>query len=56
MKPKKDAMEVTEMLLEEKKILVHAYKNALLKDYIRVSIGSKRAMKIFLDAFYEIDG
>lgn len=55
-KPKKDAMEVTEMLLEEKKILVHAYKNALLKDYIRVSIGSKRAMKIFLDAFYEIDG
>lgn len=53
--PKHDAREVTKRLEEEKKVLVHAYGNDLLKKYIRVSVGSKAAMKLFLDAFYEID-
>ena len=54
-KPVHDAHEVTKRLEEEKKVLVHAYGNEMLKDYIRVSVGSVDAMNIFLDAFYEID-
>lgn len=54
-KPKHDVNEVVERLEAEKKILVHAYGNDLLKGYIRVSIGSRAAMKIFLDAFLAID-
>ncbi|MDE6655742.1 MAG: histidinol-phosphate aminotransferase family protein [Anaeroplasmataceae bacterium] len=54
-KPKSDALLLTEKLKTEKKILVHGYRNALLKDYIRVSTGSIKAMKIFLDAFFELD-
>ena len=47
---------VNDFVLEkEKKVLVHAYGNELLKDYLRISTGSKDAMKIFLDAFLEID-
>lgn len=46
---------VSESLEKEKKVLVHPYGNPLLKDYIRVSTGSKRAMSIFLKAFLEID-
>ena len=34
---------------------VHPYGNELLRDYIRVSVGSADAMKIFLDVFYEVD-
>lgn len=41
--------------LEEKNILVHAYGNELLKDYLRVSVGSKKAMEPFLSAFLETD-
>lgn len=55
-KPHGDAREVTRRLETEKKVLVHAYGNPLLKDYIRVSVGSEKAMKIFLDAFLEVDG
>ena len=55
-RPKHDAHEVTERLEKEKKILVHAYGNDLLKDLIRVSVGSERAMRFFFDAFMEIDG
>lgn len=54
-KPNHDAHEVTKRLEDEKKVLVHAYGNELLKDVIRVSVGSKKAMQIFLDAFFEID-
>lgn len=54
-KPKHNAKEIATRLEEEKKILVHPYGNELLKDYIRVSVGSVEAMKIFLDAFYEVD-
>lgn len=54
-KPKHDAKQVATRLAKEKKILVHPYGNELLKDYIRVSIGSVNSMKIFLKAFFEID-
>ena len=54
-KPKHDAHKVAERLEKEKKILVHPYGNPLLKDVIRVSVGSERAMRIFFDAFIEID-
>ncbi len=53
---KKDAHEVTERLNTEKKMLVHAYGNQLLSKYIRVSVGKKEKMEIFLKAFFEIDG
>ena len=42
-------------LATEKKVLVHPYRNDLLKDYLRVSVGSVESMKIFLNAFFEID-
>lgn len=46
---------VTKRLMEEKQILVHDYSNDLLNDYIRVSVGSENSMKIFLDAFLQVD-
>lgn len=55
-KPNHNAKEISEKLEKNKKILVHPYSNELLKDYLRVSTGSKKAMEIFLDAFYELDG
>jgi histidinol-phosphate aminotransferase len=54
-KPRHNAKEIATRLEVEKKVLVHPYGNELLKDYIRVSVGSVDAMKIFLDAFYEVD-
>lgn len=54
-KPKHDSQKLKEKLAKERKVLVHSYKNELLKDYIRVSTGSIKAMKIFLDAFLELD-
>lgn len=54
-KPRQDAHEVAARLEKEKKVLVHAYGNELLKDYLRVSVGSAKAMKLFLDAFLETD-
>lgn len=54
-KPLHDARTIAKKLREEKKVLVHAYGNPLLKDYIRVSVGSIDAMKIFLSAFFEVD-
>ncbi len=54
-KPKHDAREIAKRLEEEKKILVHPYGNPLLKNYIRVSVGSKQAMKFFVDNFLELD-
>lgn len=46
-KPKHDANEVARRLEQEKDILVHAYSNELLKDYLRVSVGSVTAMRFF---------
>ncbi|MGN0334357.1 MAG: pyridoxal phosphate-dependent aminotransferase [Lachnospiraceae bacterium] len=52
--PKRPAAEV-KAALKEKKILVKTYGNEFLKDYIRISTGSKKSMKFFLDAFLETD-
>ena len=54
-KPYHDAKQIAFKLEKEKKVLVHSYGNELLMDYIRVSVGSRNAMRIFLDAFYEVD-
>lgn len=54
-KPNHDAHEVAARLESEKGVLVHPYGNPLLKEYIRVSTGSKAAMARFLEAFFEID-
>lgn len=54
-KPKHDANEIAKRLKEDKKILVHPYSNKLLKDYIRVSVGSKKAMDFFVKEFLELD-
>ena len=54
-KTKNDANVIANRLKQEKKILVHAYGNPLLKDYIRVSVGSANAMKVFLEGFFQID-
>lgn len=53
-RPKHDAHEVSEQL-EKMNVLVHPYGNPLLKDFIRVSTGSKAAMRRFLEAFKEAD-
>jgi len=54
-KTKKEPHWVEKELKETKKILVHSYNNELLKPYLRVSVGSKNAMELFLNAFLEID-
>lgn len=54
-KPNRDANDVSKELEEKHKILVHPYGNELLKDLIRVSVGSKKANKIFLDSFLKVD-
>ncbi len=53
-KPNKPVKEV-EHLLREKKILIKTFGNAFLKDYVRISTGSKKAMSYFLEAFLEAD-
>ena len=53
-KPRHDAHEVAKRL-EDMNVLVHPYGNPLLKEYIRVSTGSKAAMKKFWEAFKEVD-
>lgn len=52
--PKKDAGEIAKGL-EKQRVLVHAYKNDLLKNYLRVSVGSPKAMQTFLEIFYKLD-
>ncbi len=53
-KTKKAPKEVFEEL-KEQKILVHTYSNPVIKDYIRISTGSKRAMEKVLPAFFKAD-
>ena len=53
--PKHDAQAIASRLEKERNVLVHAYSNSLLKDLIRVSTGSRKAMALFLDAFFEVD-
>jgi len=54
-KTKRNAKEVAKDLEEKYKLLVHPYGNELLKDFIRVSVGSKNAMDKFLDVFLKVD-
>jgi histidinol-phosphate aminotransferase len=54
-KPHRNAHLVSNLLEKEKRILVHPYNNPVLKDYIRVSVGSKTAMQFFLESFLSID-
>lgn len=54
-RPRNDAGEVARRLKEEKKVLVHSFGNELLAPYLRVSVGSRRAMELFLKAFLESD-
>lgn len=54
-KPKHNAKTVAKRLNKEMDVLVHAYGNELLKDYLRVSVGSIDSMKVFLAAFFKID-
>ena len=53
-KCKTDKNKVIEKLFE-KKILVRGYSVSILNDYIRISTGSKQAMKKFWEAFVLID-
>ena len=53
---KHDAHDIARMLEEKFDVLVHSYSNHLLKDLIRVSTGSKNAMRAFLEAFFKVDG
>ena len=54
-KPKHDAHEVARRLSEEKQTLVHTYGNSLMKDMLRVTIGSQKAMEFFVKVFFDID-
>lgn len=54
-KPKHDAHEVAKRLEMEKKTLVHPYGNEMLKDMLRVTTGSKKAMQFFVKVFLEVD-
>ncbi|MBR3287392.1 MAG: histidinol-phosphate aminotransferase family protein [Bacteroidales bacterium] len=54
-KPKHDAHEIARRLSDEKKTLVHTYGNILLKDVLRVTIGSKKAMEFFSKVYFDVD-
>lgn len=54
-KPKHNALTVVKQLEQQYNVLVHGYSNSLLKDYIRVSTGSKKSMETFLKYFYLVD-
>ena len=54
-KPQSDATILSKKLQAEKKILVHSYGDPLLKEYLRISVGSKKAMEPFLTVFLELD-
>lgn len=52
---KRDALTITKELEEEEKILVHGYRNPLLRKFIRVSIGSEDEMRWFMERFLPLD-
>lgn len=54
-KTKHKPADVEKILKERNRILVHTFSNPLLAEYMRVSIGSKAAMQIFVGAFLEAD-
>ena len=54
-KPKNKTVNELKELFFENKILVKTYNNTFLKDYIRISTGSKKIMKMFVDALLDLD-
>ena len=42
-------------MMREKKILIKTYNNSLLKDWVRVTTGSKKIMRQFWDSFSRVD-
>lgn len=52
---KTDAIELTHRLEANHSVLIHAYKNPLLRGFIRVSVGSPKTMLPFLNAFFAED-
>lgn len=54
-KPHLPAHAAADALKNKKNILVHTFGNELLKDYLRISTGSVKAMQMFLEAFFEVD-
>lgn len=50
-----NAHSVALRLKNDKKVLVHTYSDELLRNYLRVSTGSKESMKIFTEALLEVD-
>lgn len=52
---KNNSHQIAKALKEKKRVLVHDYHNELLEPYLRVSVGSKHAMELFLKAFLELD-
>ncbi len=54
-KPNTFPKDLEKQLKEKDKILIKTYGNELLKDYIRVSTGSKEAMEFFVDKFLLAD-
>ena len=52
---KTDALSVTERLEKEKKILVHGYKNPVLRPFIRINVGKIELMDRFFEALTDVD-
>ena len=53
-KPKKAVSQIKEALTQ-RGVLVKSYGNELLKDYLRISTGSKTAMEVYVKEFLETD-
>ncbi len=54
-KPHTEAESIAKKLREKHNILVKTFSNPILKDMLRVSVGSSESMKYFLEAFYKED-
>ncbi len=54
-KPNTDAHKIAKKLADNHKVIIKTFGKGMLRDYIRVSTGSKKSMEIFLKAFYEED-
>lgn len=53
-RPKKNAYQLREAL-KEKGILIKTYRQPILKDWIRITIGSEKIMSVFWNAFQQIE-
>ena len=54
-KTKNEPHEVTKRLEENHDVLVHAYGKGALEECIRVSVGSKEAMSVFIEALLSVE-